>query len=138
MSGPLCLIGDAVLERIGLNPQGIDYRAEARWAAHEVFDDEPFYQPTGMGGRKLLLKLCARPHVMGGMGNYAALKAHQEAQDVVPYIRLAAGFVGEMMGDVGIERLSHAEEKIAPDGIGRRHEFTVELILMGRRSGGAF
>lgn len=138
MSIPLCAIGNAILEVIGLNPQRIGYRSEARWPEQAVFDDEPFYQPTGMGPRIITLHLAARPHVMGGMENYAALKAHHEAQDVVPYIRLAAGLVGEVAAEVAIQRLSHEEEKLAPDGVGRRHEFDVELLIVGRMAGGLF
>lgn len=136
MSIPLCAIGDAILEVIGLNPSTFDYRSEARWAEHAVFDDEPFYQPTGMGERVLTVRLAARPHVMGGMAQYARLKGHHEAQDVVTFIRLAASFAGEVMGDVAVRRLSHTEEKLAPDGLGRRHEFQAELLFVGRRAGG--
>ena len=94
MSFPLCAIGDAILEVIGLNPQRFEYRSEANWPSQPVFDGEPFYQPTGMGPRVQQLRLAARPHVMGGMENYAILKAHHEAQDVVDYIRFAGGYVG--------------------------------------------
>ncbi len=136
MSHPLCCIGSAVLEVIGLNPRRFDYRSEAHWAENAVFDDEPFYQPTGLGPRVMTLHLAARPHVMGGLGAYAALKDHHEAQDVVPFIRLMAGNIGEVVGDVAIRRLGHGEEKIAPDGLGYRHEFDVELLVVGRRAGG--
>lgn len=138
MSHPLCAIGDAVLEVIGLNPRRFDYRSRANWPSQPVFDSEPFYQPTGMGPRILHLHLAARPHVMGGLDQYAILKAHHEAQDVVGYIRLAAGYVGEVAGDVAITDLGHTEEKLAPDGIGRRHEFDIELTFVGRRAGGLF
>ena len=135
---PLCAIGDAVLEVIGLNPRRFAYRSEANWPGQPVFDGEPFYQPTGMGDRVLHLDLAARPHVMGGLDQYAIIKRHHEAQDVVDYIRLAAGYVGEVGGMVTVRRLSHTEEKLAPDGIGYRHEFDVELLLVGHRAGGLF
>ncbi|GJD97878.1 phage tail protein [Methylobacterium iners] len=138
MSIPLCAIGDAVLEVIGLNPQGFEYRSEANWPSQAVFDDDPFFQATGMGERVITLRLAARPNVMGGLDQYAILKEHHEAQDVVGYIRLAAGYVGEIGGEVGIRRLGHTEEKIAPNGVGHRHEFSIELVLLGRRSGGLF
>ena len=138
MSIPLCAIGSAILEVIGLNLQKVGYRSETHWPEQAVFDDEPFYQPTGQGPRIITLHLAARPQVMGGMENYVALKAHHEDQDVVPYIRLASGLVGEMMGEVAVRRLGHEEEKIAPDGIGRRHEFEVELLIVGRTAGGLF
>lgn len=128
----MCAIGSAILEVIGLNLQRAGYRSEAHWPEQVVFDDEPFYQPTGLGQRLITLRLAARPHVMGGMENYAALKDHHEAQDVVPYIRLVGGLVGE----VAVFRLGHEEEKIAPDGIGRWHEFEVELLIVGRTAGG--
>lgn len=134
---PLCCIGAATLEVIGLNPTRISYRSEARWPSQAVFDDEPFYQRTGLGERAYSLRLAARPAIMGGLGAYAALKAHHEAGDVVPFIRLTAGLVGIVApGDVAITRLGHEEEKIAPDGIGRRWEFDAELKIVGRAAGG--
>ena len=138
MSGPLCAIGGAILEVIGLNPQSYGYRSEANWAHRDVFDDGPFYQPTGMGERRHQLRLAARPHVMGGLEAYAILKRQHEALEAVPYIRLSGGLVGEVGEDVAITRLGHSEEKIAPDGVGRRWEMDVELTVVGRRSGGVF
>lgn len=128
---PLCAIGDAQLEVIGLNPQSIDDKSKARWPVQEIFDSEPFIQPSGLGERTITLRLAARPHIMGGLDQYAILRQHFEAQDAVLYIRLGAGLVGDVLGEVGIASLSHAESKIAPGGLGRRHEFDVELIVLG-------
>ena len=136
MSVPLVAIGGAVLEVIGLSPTSIGYRSEARWPGQDVFDDDPFYQATGMGERCFRLKLAARPHTMGGLGQYQVLKAHHERQDVVPFIRLAAGQVGEVYEDVAVTEIGHEEEKIAPDGVGRRHAFDVKLLVVGRHAGG--
>lgn len=136
MSIPLCALGGAILEVIGLNPQGYDYRSEANWTSDNVFETTPFHQPTSMGDRTLTLRLATRPHVMGGLDQYAIIRQHHENLDVVPYIRLTSGILGEVIGDVGIQSLSHSEEKIAPDGLGYRHEFEVELLLLGRHAGG--
>jgi len=135
MSHPLAAIGSAVLEVIGFNPVEFAYRSEALWPDEKVFGREPLYQPTGMGERCLTLRCAARPHLMGGLDSYAALKAHQERQDVVVYIRMAAGLVGEVAGMVFIRTLGHKEERLAPDGRGRRHEFDIELVFAG--NGGA-
>lgn len=136
MSAPLCAIGGAILEAVGLAPVSFGYRSESRWAAQPVFGGDVYYQPTGLGERIMPLRLAARPHVMGGLLQYRILKAHHEAQDVVPYIRLTAALVGDVGPNVAIRRLSHNEEKIAPDGTGRRWEFDVELLLVGDQAGG--
>ena len=136
MSAPLCAIGGALLEVIGLNPQSFGYRSEASWARHPVFGGSPFYQPTGMGERVHALRLAARPHVMGGLTAYAVLKAQHEAGVAVPYIRLSGGLVGEVGEDVAITRIGTQEERIAPDGTGRRWEFDVELTVVGTAFGG--
>lgn len=136
MSAPLLAIGNAIVEAIGLSPTSIGYRSEAHWPHHDVFGDGPFYQPTAMGERVHNLRLAARPHVMGGLGNYAVLKAHHEALEAVPFIRLTAGLIGDVGEDVAITRLGHTEERIAPDGTGRRWEFDVELKIVGRQAGG--
>lgn len=137
MSLPLALIGSAVLEVIGLNPTGVDWSGEANWPGHAIFDSEPFYQPTGRGDETTTLTLAARPHVMGGLGNYEMLRSHWRRQDVVPFIRLS-GMVGQYLGDVGVKKLSAHEERLAPDGIGRRWEFTAELLHLGRHAAGGF
>ena len=136
MSIPLAAIGNATLEVIGFNPRSFDYSSESVWVGHQVFDDEIYWQPTAGGEETLTVKLACRPHVMGGLDQYERLKAHHKARDIVPFIRLVGGWSGEMIGDVAIRKLSHTEEKIAPDGIGYRHEFDVSLILVGRRAGG--
>lgn len=135
MSAPLCAIGAAVLEVIGLNPQEYGYRSEANWPGEPVFDGEPFYQPTGMGNRVHTLRLAARPHVMGGLAQYAILKAQHEARRAVPYIRLSGDLIGDVGEDVAIVKLGHHESKIAPGGVGRRWEFDVELLIVGRQAG---
>lgn len=138
MSRPLVAIGGAVLEVIGLNPQGLSFRSEASWPSQEVFDAPPFYQATGLGERSIKLKLAARPHVMGGLGALATLRMHHEAQDVVPFIRMGGGNVGDVGGDVAIKEIGQEETKIAPDGLGRRHEVDVTLIVVERHGGGLF
>lgn len=136
MMMPLAIIGDAILEVIGFNPSEFDYSSEAEWVGHKVFDGEMFWQPTAGGEQTLTVKLAARPHIMGGLIQYAVLKQHHIARDVVPFIRLTSGWAGEMIGNVGVRRLGHTETKLAPDGVGRRHEFEVGLILVGQMAGG--
>lgn len=141
MSIPLCTIGQATLEVIGLNPKSIDYKSKANWPNQPVFDDAPFYQPTGMGERTVTLKLAARPHVMGGLDQYALLKQHHENRDVVTYMRLiedAEGLFGDIVGEMAIVDLSHTEEKIAPGGLGWRHEFEVTMHLVGANAAGSW
>lgn len=133
MSFPLCAIGDAVLEAVGLSPVSFGYRSEAHWPAHMMFDDKPFYQSTGLGERVYALRLAARPHVMGGLEQWAILKAHHEAQDVVTYMRLS-GLVGLIGPDVAITSIGQTEEKIAPDGFGWRWEFDAELKIVNDAS----
>jgi len=137
MSGPLALIGAAVVEVIGLNPSKFDWRGEANWPSQAIFGQNPLYQPTGLGDQVTTVTLAARPHVMGGLGNYEALRSHFRAQDVVPFIRLV-GLIGVYEGDVGIRSLSSTEEKLAPDGVGRRWEFTAELLHVGLLAAGSF
>lgn len=144
MSMPLCCIGDAVLEVIGLNPQHFSSRSKANWPSQEVFDDEPFVQPTGLGARTVTVRLAARPHVMGGLDQVAVLRRHHQAQDVVPFIRLSGLAssallpAGDVIADVGIEDISAEESRPAPDGIGYRWEFEVQLIVVGRNAGFGF
>ncbi len=131
MSGALILLGGAVIERIGLNPQGIDWEIEAHWPNRSIFQSRPLYQPTGLGEEITRLRLAARPHVMGGLNNFYALQAHARNQDVIPMIRLNANFSGSYLGNFGIRRLSSHERKLATDGVGYRWEFAVELINLG-------
>ncbi|MBX3545607.1 phage tail protein [Chelatococcus sp.] len=135
MAIPLCALGDAVLEVIGLNPQGFDYQSEAVVATQTVFDDEIFVQPNAMGERVMRLRLATRPHVLGGLDQYQIIKRHHEARDIVLYLRMTAGVVGEVGGNVIIRRISHREERLAPDGVGRWHEFDVELLYVGGQGG---
>jgi len=142
MSGPLCVIGDCVAERIGLNPRDYKYDGQMVVATHQVFDDEPFHQPTAMGEEKITVTLATRPHVFGGLQNWEALRRHMKAREVVPYFRLygmetGGGFpVADFVGDVLVQHLTGSEGKQAPDGLGFRHEFTAELLLVGSRAGG--
>jgi phage protein U len=142
MSIPLCAIGSAVLEVIGLNPTGFDYKSKANWPDQAVFGERPFYQPTGLGDETVTARLAARPNVTGGLDQWEALRAHHRAQDVVPFIRLVgvAGRgvfqLGVMLGNVAITEISQTEERLAPSGIGYRHEFTAELLFVGERAGG--
>lgn len=139
---PLCAIGNAILEVLGLNPSTFDYASDANWPSQAVFDEEPYYQPTGLGARAMTIALAARPHVMGGLEQFEALKRHHEAQDVVPYIRLTGvaigGFfqIGRVGGDVAVQHISQSEKRLAPDGLGYRHEFEAKLLFVGRRAGG--
>lgn len=136
MSIPLAMIGRATLEVLGFNPQEFDFSSEATWVGHQVFDDELYWQPTAMGEQTLSIRLACRPHVMGGLNQYEALKRHHVNRDVVPFIRLMSGWAGAMVGDAAVRRLSHTESKPAPSGVGYRHEFSADLILVGRRAGG--
>lgn len=133
MSFPLAVIGPSVLEVIGLNPQGFDWQGTAVWASHPVFDDEPFYQPTAGGEETETLHLACRPHVMGGLENYEALKLIMRARQPVPFIRMS-GMVGGYQGLVGVRQVSKEERKIAPNGAGYRWEFTAELLYVGRNA----
>jgi phage protein U len=128
---PLAAIGPAILETIGFNPQGFDYSAQARWPGQAVFGGGLVYQSTGMGEETLMVRLACRPHVMGGLDQYQILKQVMIAQEVVPFIRLGMGLVADVMGNVAVRSLSHHEEKIAPDGLGYRHEFEAELVFVG-------
>jgi phage protein U len=135
MSLPLALIGSAVLETIGFNPQGFEYAGEAIWATHLVFDEEPFHQSTAGGEETETVYLACRPHVFGGLQNYEALKSDMRKREAVPFIRLTRGFRGSYQGLVGVRSLSKAERKIAPGGMGYRWEFTAELLYVGRQAG---
>ena len=137
MSHPLALIGDATLEVIGLTPLGFAEVVEANWARHAVFDAEPFYQPVSGGDDVETLHLACRPHLMGGLENYQALKRHCKAREPVPFIRMS-GLVGGYQGLVAVRTVSREENKIAPDGTGWRWEFTVELLYVGAQAGRGF
>jgi phage protein U len=137
MTFPLARIGPASLETIGFNPQGFEYRASARWPGQAVFGGGIVYQRTGMGEQSIVVRLACRPHVMGGLANYRILKQIMLTQQVVPFIRLGMGMVADVLDDVGVRDLSHIEEKLAPDGLGYRHEFDAELIVVGREFGTA-
>ena len=131
MGHPLVAVGDAVFEAIGLSPRGFDRRSEANWPGEEVFDDGPFYQPTGMGERVIMLLAEARPHAMGGLDVIEVLRGHLERQEVVPFLRLGPDLVASVGEDVFVRSLGHVEERIAPDGVGYWHGVEVELVIVG-------
>lgn len=131
MSGALIMLGSAVLERIGLNPQGIQWDLECHWPGRPIFQGSPLYQPTGLGDEVVRLQLATRPHVMGGLDQWSTIQNHARNQDVISYIRLNANFSGSFLGNVGIRRLSSGEQKLAPDGVGYRWVFSVELLNLG-------
>ncbi|MBY6244031.1 phage tail protein, partial [Methylosinus sp. Sm6] len=103
MAFPLAVIGPAVLEVIGINPQGFDRSDSALWPSHPVFDDDPFIQPTAGGESTETVHLACRPHVMGGLANYEALKGVLRARQPVPFLRMS-GLVGGYMGMVGVRQ----------------------------------
>jgi phage protein U len=135
MTLPLAAIGPAILETIGFNPQGFEYRAQARWPGQAVFGGGLVYQRTGMGEESVLVRLACRPHVMGGRDQYQILKEIMLSQQVVPFIRIGMGMLADVLGNVAVRDLSHTEQKIAPDGLGYRHEFDAELIYVGDELG---
>ncbi|MCC3246123.1 phage tail protein [Methylocystis sp. WRRC1] len=137
MSQPLALIGAATCEVIGISPMGFAETMEANWARHMVFDSEPYYQPVGGGEHRETLHLACRPHVMGGLDNYRALQRACRERRPVPFIRMS-GLVGGYQGLVAVETVSKEEQRIAPDGMGWRWEFTVELLYVGETAGGVF
>lgn len=138
MSLPLAMIGEAMLEVIGLNPQLIDEDGAAVWAGLKVFDDDVFWQPTANGEKTITLRLACRPHVTGGLDQYEALKRVRDAREPVDFIRMI-GSSAEYQGRVGVRRVTRAERKLAPDGRGWMQEFSCELVVMGRNSeGGGF
>lgn len=137
MSQPLAIIGPAIVEVIGLSPMGFAEVVEANWARHAVFDAAPYYQPVSGGDQVETLHLACRPHVMGGLEHYRALKAVCQARAPVPYIRMS-GLVGGYQGLVAVRTVSKEETKIAPDGAGWRWEFTVELLYVGASAGVGF
>jgi hypothetical protein len=63
------------------------------------------------------------------------LKQIHQTQQIVPFIRLGLGMIADVLGDVAVKELSHTEDKIAPDGLGWRHEFEAELLFVGREIG---
>jgi phage protein U len=131
MSGALIALGAAVLEVIGLNPQGIEWEKDYHWPGRPIFGGSPLYQPTGFGDETLTLQLATRPHIMGGLDQWAILQAQADALLPIPYIRLNGDLSGSFMGNVGIIRLSSWERKLAPDGMGYRWEFSVKLLNLG-------
>ena len=136
MSQPLAMIGEAILEVIGLNLQGIDEDGSATWAGLAVFDDDMFWQATAGGEKTITLRLACRPHVTGGLDQYEALKRVRDARAPVDFLRMI-GSSAEYQGRVGVRRVGRQERKLAPDGRGWQQEFTCELIVMGRNSEGA-
>jgi phage protein U len=128
MSQPLCSVGTAIFEVIGLNPQAFDSRSEAVWATEEVMDAAPLYQPTGMGERAILLIAACRPHVMPAEAAHAAMTLHHQRQDVVPFMRMGAALSADLLGMVFVRTVAVLEEKIAPDGRGYLKSFEFELV----------
>ncbi len=138
MTVPVALIGAALVEVIGLAPEGFDWSTEATWASMDVFDSEPFYQPTAGGETTETVTLACRPHVTGGTVPINILKQQCKMRIAVPFIRLTGGTIGQFMGMVAIKRLSREEKKIAPGGTGYRMEVKAELLYVGRNMGGGF
>ena len=137
MSIPIAIIGDALVEVLGLSPMGFARTMDANWAAHPVFEGAPYYQPTALGDRIETLHLACRPHVMGGLDNHIALERHCARLEPVPFIRMS-GLVGGFQGMVAVKTVSKEETKIAPGGAGWRWEFTVELLYIGEQAGAGF
>lgn len=137
MSLPLAMIGPCIVEVLGFNAQEVAWKGEANWPSQQIFQGAPFYQPTGLADETTTLSLAARPHAMGGLDNYAALKEVWRNQDVVPFLRMY-GFTAEFVDLVAVKSLSAAEQKIAPDGRGWRWEFSAELLHVGEHAAGGF
>lgn len=137
MSQPLALVGDAMVEVIGLTPLGFAETMEGNIASHAVFDSEPYYQPVSGGDNVETLHLACRPHVFGGLQNYQALKRHCRERESVPFIRMS-GVVGGYQGMVFVQTISREERRIAPGGAGWRWEFNIELLYARQHAGGGF
>lgn len=140
MGHPLMCIGMAMIEVIGLSPTEVGDKGDGRWVGLNVFGDAPFFQPTGINERTLSLSLATRLHVLGGGEAIAALKAHRDAQDAVPVIRLSAGAFGialggDFLGMFGVRKVEDVESVIAPTGRGHRSAVEVELVEIGDAEG---
>ena len=129
--GPLFSVGQAVLYRVGLNPQRLTTMSEARIPAAPTWGGMD-YQPTGLGEAHTRIEALTYPHVIGGLDSLAILQQHHEAQDVVAYIRLGVSFLGRMMGQVRIRNLVVDETRLHPiDGIGRKVAVEIDLVYVG-------
>ena len=130
-NGALIAIGGAVLYTVGgLNPQRVSFASEARFPGHAV-PEGMIYQRTGLGMQTISIEAKTFPHVMGGLDAYAVLRAHHEAQAVVPFIRLRGNYLGQSSGLCVIETMEADEERLHPfDGVGRQVDVMLGLILM--------
>lgn len=134
------MIGAAVFRVIGAGPTKITDKRSANWPEQEVFGGEPFIQPTGLGARTLSLSIATRPHELGGLDAFALLKAYRDALEPQPVLRLTLGAGlapgGDYLGLWAVTSFEHEESKIAPSGIGWRHEGTLELKALGELATG--
>lgn len=129
-SGALISIGGAALRTIGLNPQRLSGSSEARFPAHPI-PAGLAYQKTGLGEQSLHIEATTLPHVTGGLDAFAILKAHHQAQNAVPLIRLKGNYLGQSSGLCVIQTLEYDEERLHPfDGVGRKIDVSIGLLIL--------
>lgn len=138
MSMAICCVGSAMFAAGGLAPGVLDYQSDALWPSAPIFDAEPFYQPVGMGERVWRLTAFCRPHIMPGAAAYGAMRGLHENRSVIPFIRLGANYVGDMMALVFVRRIGRMEERWAPDNRPYRQAFDFELVQAGNMGIGGF
>jgi hypothetical protein len=127
----LVSLGRAQLRTIGLNPQRLSSQSETRLPGRATFKGMD-YQATGQGERSTRLEVMTVPHILGGLDALGWLEAHHLAQDVVPYFRLEANFLGRLVGEVVIRDITVDEERLHPfTGIGRILTAELGLVFVG-------
>ena len=85
-----------------------------------------------MGGKVTGGEALTFPAGIGGMEAVAWLIRLHESQTAVPFIRLGANYLGEVVDTVIIRNLSIDEDRLHPfTGVGRKVEVSAELLHVG-------
>lgn len=118
----LMAIGSHVFQVVGLNAQEIDTTTEANWVDVPRFGMVDGAQIHGHARPEMVVRGVLYPDQIGGLPDYEAIRASQRLARPLPLLRMGRGFVGAMLGNVTIERVTDLEAYG-----GKKISFTVEL-----------
>lgn len=126
----LCAIGGVTFDLI-TNPQTIEQSREKAFAAHQVVDSPIVYESVGEAEHSVTIKGVIYPMALGTTGAVTALEAIRSSGVPVPFMR------GDFrpFGWCLVKSIGRSDTMLDAAGVGRKIEFTANLIWAGRPSG---
>lgn len=124
-------LGPHVFDILPVNLQSIERALVMNWPAISRFGGAPARQYVGEGEHTIRLTGLVFPEAFGGYEEYEALRATVLAAQPVIMLGLGAGLVGTVFGLVVITGVRDRQDHLAPDGIGRRLAFDIEVAPKG-------